>query len=234
MADAGGPQALPPQGGQDNENNQNPPPNQNSQNPPSNKNPQNPPPPFNPFVPDIPKAPEMPCMPQLNWSHFKPEYSGKPDKDVEAHLLRTNDWMDTHEFLDQVKVQRFCLTLVGEARLWYESLRPINVNWAGLWYIFRQQYSKISNTREQLFHAWRSFHFDENLETIDAYINCIRQVATLLGYTSYKIILCCFSHNGLQASSRGGKENINKGEDRYTISRTDFLDSIYECKIWSQ
>ena len=34
--------------------------------------------------------------------------------------------MDTHEFPDQVKVQRFCLTLVGEARLWYESLRPIN------------------------------------------------------------------------------------------------------------
>ena len=65
----------------------------------------------------------------------------------------TNEWMDTHEFLDQVKVQRFCLTLVGEARLWYESLRLINVNWDGLQNIFWQQYSKIGNTREQLFHA---------------------------------------------------------------------------------
>ena len=27
----------------------------------------------------------------MNWSHFKPEFSGKPDKDVEAHLLRTNE-----------------------------------------------------------------------------------------------------------------------------------------------
>ena len=27
----------------------------------------------------------------MNWSHFKPEYSGKPEEDVEAHLLRTND-----------------------------------------------------------------------------------------------------------------------------------------------
>ena len=27
----------------------------------------------------------------MNWSHFKPEYSGKPEKGVEAHLLRTND-----------------------------------------------------------------------------------------------------------------------------------------------
>ena len=33
-----------------------------------------------------------------------------------------NDLMDTQEFPEQVKVQRFCLTLVGEARLWYELL----------------------------------------------------------------------------------------------------------------
>ena len=74
------------------------------------------------------------------------------------------------------------MTLVGEARLWYESLRLINVDWAGLQNIFRQQYSRIGNTREQLFHVWRSFHFNENAETMDNYINCIRQVATLLGY----------------------------------------------------
>ena len=30
----------------------------------------------------------------MNWSHFKPEFSGKPDEDVEVHLLRTNDWDD--------------------------------------------------------------------------------------------------------------------------------------------
>ena len=47
---------------------------------------------------------------------------------------------------------------------------------------FRQQYSKIGNTREQLFHAWRSFHFNENTETSDAYVMHIRQVAPLLGY----------------------------------------------------
>ena len=76
----------------------------------------------------------------------------------------------------------FCLTLIGEARLWYESLRPTNVDWIGLQNQFRQQYSNIGNTREQLFHAWRSFDFDENAETLDSYITCIRQVATLLGY----------------------------------------------------
>ena len=61
-------------------------------------------------------------MPQLNWSHFKPEFAGKPDEDMEVHLLRTNDMMDTHTFPEGVKVQFFCLTLVGEARLWYKSL----------------------------------------------------------------------------------------------------------------
>ena len=75
-----------------------------------------------------------------------------------------NDWMDTHAFQEGVKVQCLCLTLVGEARLWYELLRPINTDWIGLQNQFRQQYSKIGNTREQLFHAWRSFHFDENKE----------------------------------------------------------------------
>ena len=99
-------------------------------------------------------------MPQLNWSHFKPEFAGKPDEDAEVHLLRTNDWMDTHAFPEGVKVQRFCLTLVGEARLWYESLRSVALDWNGLQTQFRQQYSKIGNTREQLFHAWRSFHFN--------------------------------------------------------------------------
>ena len=29
----------------------------------------------------------MQHMPQLNWSQFKPEFTGKPDKDAEAHLL---------------------------------------------------------------------------------------------------------------------------------------------------
>ena len=90
--------------------------------------------------------------------------------------------METHRFQDHIKVQIFYLTLTGEAMLWYESLRPINIDLVGLQNTFRQQYSKIGNTREQLFHAWRSFHFNENAETIDAYVNHIRQIATHLGY----------------------------------------------------
>ena len=47
---------------------------------------------------------------------------------------------------------------------------------------------KIGNTREQQFLAWQSFHFDKNTETIDAYVTCIRQVATSLGYGEPQIL----------------------------------------------
>ena len=44
-------------------------------------------------VPPIPQQPQPGQQVQMhmNWSHFKPEFSGKPEEDVEAHLLRTND-----------------------------------------------------------------------------------------------------------------------------------------------
>ena len=55
------------------------------------------PPPF-PLPADQPElpAPQQPAQPaqqvvHLNWSHFKPAFSGKPDEDAEAHLLCTNN-----------------------------------------------------------------------------------------------------------------------------------------------
>ena len=63
-----------------------------------------------PQVPDIPappppqakQDPQLPAQPTLqpqhgqhiiniNWSHFKPKFSGMPEEDAEAHLLCTND-----------------------------------------------------------------------------------------------------------------------------------------------
>ena len=99
-----------------------------------------------------PAAPQIIHQQVLNWSHFKPEFASRPEEDTEAHLC-TNDWVITHNFPEDVKVQRFCLTLTGEARLWYESLTPIANNWPALQENFRKQYSKIGNTRKQLFHA---------------------------------------------------------------------------------
>ena len=39
-----------------------------------------------------------------------------------------------------------------------------------------------------MFHAWRSFHYDENVEMPDAYVSGIRQVARLLGYGEPQVL----------------------------------------------
>ena len=39
-----------------------------------------------------------------------------------------------------------------------------------------------------MFHAWRSFHYDENVETPDAYVTRKRQVARLLGYGELQVL----------------------------------------------
>ena len=78
---------------------------------------------------------------------------------------------------------------MGEARLWYHSLEPLgDTTWAQLQNLFRQRYSKLCNIREQLFHAWRSFTFDENTETIDSYVIRIRHIASLLGHGEPQIL----------------------------------------------
>ena len=66
-------------------------------------------------------------IPQIiyqNWIGKKPEFSGKPEEDVESHLLNTRDWMEAHNFPEGEKVRHFRVTLIGEARLWYELLAP--------------------------------------------------------------------------------------------------------------
>ena len=60
-------------------------------------------------VQPVPIGPVVPA-PQVfyqNWIGKKPEFSGKPEKDAESHLLSTRDWMEAHNFPDEVKVRHF-------------------------------------------------------------------------------------------------------------------------------
>ena len=34
----------------------------------------------------------------IKWSYFKPEFSGKPQEDPDAYILRMINWIDTHNF----------------------------------------------------------------------------------------------------------------------------------------
>ena len=130
-------------------------------------------------------------IPQIiyqNWIGKKPEFSGKPEEDAESHLLSTRDWMEVHNFPEGEKVRHFRVTLIGEARLWYESLALLDNDWPALQNKFRWQYSKIGNTPEQLFHAWRTFKFDKNTDSIDSYVLRMSQVAAMLNYGEMQIL----------------------------------------------
>ena len=130
-------------------------------------------------------------VPQIfyqNWIGKKPEFAGKPEEDAESHLLSTRDWMEVHNFPKGEKVRCFRVILIGEARLWYESLALLDNDWPTLQNKFRWQYSKIGNTPEQLFHAWRTFKFDENTDSIDSYVLRMSQVAAMLNYGEMQIL----------------------------------------------
>ena len=94
--------------------------------------------------------------------------------------------MEAHNFQEGEKVRHFHVTLTGEARLWYESLAPLDDDWPALQNKF--QYSKKENTPEQLFHVWRTFKFDKNMDTVDSYSLQMSQVTAMLNYGELQIL----------------------------------------------
>ena len=50
---------------------------------------------------------------QLNQSYFKPAFAGKQEEDMEAHLLRTNEWMETHDLPEDTKVKKILFNSHG-------------------------------------------------------------------------------------------------------------------------
>ena len=147
--------------------------------------------PVQPVPQPIPVQPAPAGVPHVffqNWIGKKPEFSGKPEEDAESHLLSTRDWMEVHNFPEKEKVRCFRVTLIGEARLWYESLAPLDNDWPALQNKFRWQYSKIGNTPEQLFHAWRTFKFNENTDSVHCYVLRMSQVAAMLNYGEMQIL----------------------------------------------
>ena len=95
----------------------------------------------------------------ISWCHFKPECTGKPEEDADAHLLHTNDWMRTHNFNEDDKVQRFSLTLLGEARLWYETLTPVANDWPALQNALQTTILKIGQHSKAILSQLEKFLF---------------------------------------------------------------------------
>ena len=65
----------------------------------------------------------------LNWSNFKPKFSGKPE-DAEAHLLCLNDWMEAHHFDADIRVQSLPHT-IGGSKIVVPFLRTFGRDYMG-------------------------------------------------------------------------------------------------------
>ena len=151
--------------------------------------------------------------------------------------LAQDTGMEAHNFPE--KVRHFRVTLIGEARLWYESLAPPDNDWPALQNKFRWQYSKIGNTPKQLFHAWRTFKFDENTYSVDSYVLRMSQVASMLNYGEmqilenfkntlpYRLYSTLINVNNLRDAIDLAKRVLTKEKTGQTIDWT-ILHSIHE------
>ena len=108
----------------------------------------------------VPLQPVLPASMPMNWYPLKPKFSCKPGEDPEAHLLRMIDMMETNNFRAGQRQRRCPLPSAHEARLWYQSTHPFQDKSEGLQVRFFYDKEHMGT----LFHAWRSFHFDENAD----------------------------------------------------------------------
>ena len=104
----------------------------------------------------------------------------------------------------------------------------------------------MGNTCEQLFHAWRSFTFGKNTETIDSFVIWIRQVATLLGYgepqileafkntLSTKLYWILFPIEDLRQAVDTVKRILTKEKLDKQLTGQTSTQPIYECQRWDR
>ena len=85
----------------------------------------------------------------------------------------------------------------------------------------------FGSTREQYFHAWSSFQFDEATNTIDGYIHKVKQIAALLDTLLSRLYCMLYQINDLRvvvetAKSLLIKEQIDKKAGHST--------AVHSCK----
>ena len=84
--------------------------------------------------------------------HVKcPIFSAKDDEDAERHLSQSNDRMNLQWIAEQAKCDRFCLTLSGDAYIWYESITPVGNDQTNLQGLFAYKLPEVGQTQEELF-----------------------------------------------------------------------------------
>ena len=116
-----------------------------------------------------------------------PIFKGTPGERPEAHLLRTNDWMDTCNILPVNKPTNFKHTLDHLAREWYDSL-TFPITWNDLQQRFSRYFFTQGRSIKHLHDKWRNFSFTPGQDDIEAYIRDVKEAAHQLNYNDEAIL----------------------------------------------
>ena len=111
-------------------------------------------------------------------------------------------------------------------------LALLDNDWPALQNKFWWQYLKIGNTPKQLFHAWRTFKFDENTDSVDSYVLRMSQVVAMLNYGEMQILENF--KNTLPYQLYSTLINVNNLRDTIDLSKTVLTEEKLDRQLTGQ
>ena len=131
-----------------------------------------------------PPQPQQPPPPQLRVTDYLPKrFSGEGTQSPLAHWLQFADYLQIHAVPAPQQVNRFKLTLSGDARLWFEGKAFNDLN--ALKNSFIEHFSGY-HSREGSLAAFRSIKWKHG-EAMETYLGRLRPLAERLGYDNDQI-----------------------------------------------
>ena len=124
-----------------------------------------------------------------------PVFKGKKGEDQEVHILKVEDYFETHEIKKEGdKIKRFKDTLFETVRKWAQTLNYTEFNKfdynpkdkndkkASMKYLILARFAKEGRTLEAAFNAWSTLTFDPNKDDIEQFVSKVEDLAKKLGY----------------------------------------------------
>ena len=115
---------------------------------------------------------------------FKPpSFKGIEGERPEAHILRTEDWMEASnpKMKDDQKIKNFRLTLDHHAREWYDKA-DCKTSWKKLKLGFSRYFSTQGRSMKNLLKRWKDFTFNPETDDIEVFVRDVQETAKQLKY----------------------------------------------------
>ena len=120
--------------------------------------------------------------------HVKsPILSAKDDKDAKSYNLHSNGWIHSQHIVRDAKFGRFCLTLGGDACLWYESIPLLEMIGVICKNIFTDKSLNLDKDKNN-FQREGSFLFYEATDMIDLYVLRLKHCSKMLRYNRSEVL----------------------------------------------